>query len=85
MSGTQEFLFGIIFCGAITALIVMVAVVRGRLENHESKTEVKGVESGNDSTRELKDSSGGLERQGGSFSSASLSNTLQVAFPRPPS
>jgi hypothetical protein len=41
MSGTQEFLFGIIFCGAITALIVMVAVVRGRLENHESKTEVK--------------------------------------------
>ena len=41
MSGTQEFLFGLIFCGAITALIVTVAVVRGRVENHESKTEAK--------------------------------------------
>ena len=33
MSGTQEFLFGLIFNGVMTAVIVAIAVVLGRKES----------------------------------------------------
>jgi len=37
MSGIQDLLFGLLFCGALTALIATVAVVRGRQEARENE------------------------------------------------
>jgi hypothetical protein len=43
MTGTQDLLFGLIFCAALTAVIVTIGVVLGRREAREMKTESEGL------------------------------------------